>query len=128
LEHLDILHSEMPELFQPRDLSPNWDDGLIMVPIDNPEARIDDSLSPSGWDPEFLNYRDLENLLADPATDVSAAPPLVSPQILDAVGGTHPGAPTPAIDPNKMPPPDCFAFYLPFHYYHPTWWGGLFAA
>jgi hypothetical protein len=22
-----------------------------------------------------------------------------------------------------MPPPDCFAFYLPFHYYHPTWWG-----
>jgi len=22
-----------------------------------------------------------------------------------------------------MPPPDCLAFYLPFHYYHPTWWG-----
>jgi predicted RNA binding protein YcfA (HicA-like mRNA interferase family) len=22
-----------------------------------------------------------------------------------------------------MPPPDCLAFYLPFHYYHPKWWG-----
>ena len=22
-----------------------------------------------------------------------------------------------------MPPPDCHAFYLPFHYFYPIWWG-----
>jgi len=29
LEHLDVLHDEMHELFQPRDQSPAWDDDLI---------------------------------------------------------------------------------------------------
>ena len=40
VEHLDLLHSEMPELFQIRDLPSSWDDSLIIVPIDDPEAQI----------------------------------------------------------------------------------------
>ena len=24
---------------------------------------------------------------------------------------------------SPYPPPDALAFYLPFHYFHPVWWG-----
>ena len=122
VEHVDVLHSEIPELFQSRDLSPTWDDNLIIVPIDDPEAHFGDHLAPPEPDAEFLNYLDLENLAAEPITETSAVP-LISAEILNALSGGHPGAPATRDDPNKMPPPDCFAFYLPFHYYHPTWWG-----
>jgi hypothetical protein len=37
VEHLDIGHQELPELFQDRELSPDWDDSLIIIPIDDPE-------------------------------------------------------------------------------------------
>jgi hypothetical protein len=120
VEDIDVLHSEIPELFQSRDLSPTWDDSLIIVPINEPEAQFADSSVPiAKWDPEFLNYQILENLAADPMPEV-VEPPLISPEILDALGGAHPGAPASRIDLHKMPPPDCFAYYLPFHYYHPT--------
>lgn len=37
VEHLDVLHRELPDLFQTRDLSPVWDDDLIIIPIEDPE-------------------------------------------------------------------------------------------
>jgi predicted RNA binding protein YcfA (HicA-like mRNA interferase family) len=120
--HLDILHSELPELFQTGGLSPAWDDGLVIVPIDNPESHLGDSAGRSPLDEEALNYVDLERLAAEPTTEI-ASMPTVPPEILDALGGAHPGAPASTIDPKEMPPPECFAFYLPFHYYYPTWWG-----
>jgi hypothetical protein len=125
VDHLDVLHSEMPELFQPRGLSPSWDDGLIVVSIGDPEAQFGDSSGrmPPKSDEEFWNYLNLENLAAEPTTEISSLPSPVPVEILDALGGAHAGAPAPAVDPPMMPPPECFAFYLPFHYYHPTWWG-----
>ena len=39
VEHLDVLYAEFPDLFQPRDLSPVWDDDLIIIPIED-RARI----------------------------------------------------------------------------------------
>ena len=33
---VDVLHSEISELFQSRDRSPTWDDGPIIVPIESP--------------------------------------------------------------------------------------------
>lgn len=37
VDHLDVLHAELPELFQPRDLSSVWDENFIVVPIEDPE-------------------------------------------------------------------------------------------
>jgi len=37
LEHLDLLHSELPELFQDRDLAPHWHEDLMIVPVTDPE-------------------------------------------------------------------------------------------
>jgi len=31
VEHLDLLHKEMPELFAAKELPENWDDDLIIV-------------------------------------------------------------------------------------------------
>ena len=36
---------------------------------------------------------------------------------------SFPGAPNSYNVENFVPPPDCLAFYLPFHYFHPVWWG-----
>ena len=33
-----------------------------------------------------------------------------------------PGIPTKGPS-SEVPPPEALAFYLPFHYFHPTWWG-----
>src|SRR5439155_26589733 len=37
--------------------------------------------------------------------------------------GSFPGSPVLDRQPEAPPPPDAIAFYLPFHYFHPTWWG-----
>ena len=50
-------------------------------------------------------------------------PSVLSPEIIQVLGGIHGGGPIPYTDHTKMPPPDCLAFYLPFHYYYPDWWG-----
>jgi hypothetical protein len=55
--------------------------------------------------------------------DVNGQPPVLSEEIIQVLGGTHGGGPIPYTDRSKMPPPDCLAFYLPYHYYHPDWWG-----
>lgn len=123
IEHLDILVNEMPELFQPRDLSPVWDDDFVIVPIDNPDWDW-----PEGGSSQVLNdnqlppFAELEDLLLDSEMNHTDVPSL-STVIVDVLGGAHAGAPIPVVDPSKAPPPDCLAFYLPFHYYHPTWWG-----
>ena len=33
INHLDVLSGELPDLFQARDLSPSWDEELIIVPV-----------------------------------------------------------------------------------------------
>ena len=38
-------------------------------------------------------------------------------------GHGHPGAPIPNNPDYRIPPIDALAFYLPYHYYYPTWWG-----
>jgi predicted RNA binding protein YcfA (HicA-like mRNA interferase family) len=122
---LDTLCEELPELFQPRDLSPEWNDGLIIVPIHDPE-RIDaydsvvqdqQSLGMDDW--ELTDIEELGVEFIKPG----AEPPSMSPIIIDTLGGAHGGAPQSHGGGPTMPPPDCLAFYLPFHYYYPAWWG-----
>ena len=122
IEHLDILKSELPELFQPRDLMNILDDNFIIIPIDNPEFDFPNEQSDASINKRFPPFADLEDILSDYPLGRSDFPE-ISPIIVDILGGAHAGAPVPYVDPSKMPPPDCLAFYLPFHYYHPKWWG-----
>lgn len=125
LEHLDILNQELPELFQPRDLAPFWDDELIIIPVDDPEDVGDFRVKDFGAslaDSDEPDHPDLESFAGDLVNSDAALPDL-SPLIVEILGGAHSGAPIPYTDRSKMPPPDCLAFYLPFHYYYPTWWG-----
>lgn len=124
IEHLDVLKAEIPEIFQPRDLSPTWDDDFIIVPIDDPEwnhPEQDENAIAANND-QFPPFDDLESILGDSGLN-QVDVPVLSSTIVEILGGAHAGAPVPYVDLSKMPPPDCLAFYLPFHYYHPTWWG-----
>lgn len=134
VNHLDILHSELPELFQPHDLPEAWDDDFIIVRIDDPEwlgletGKIDSLLETDELplverdDLELPLFTGLEE--SDLRDDTNVPAPVPSyPELLDVFGGIHPGALISRPDPRATPPPDCLAFYLPFHYYHPTWWG-----
>jgi hypothetical protein len=99
-----------------------WDDDLIILPIDDPDSHGELARAPnplSGEDDE-PNYLDLE-AMAEGLDGTVAEAPTFAPSILDALAGAA-GAPIPNRDFNT-PPPDCLAFYLPFHYYHPIWWG-----
>ena len=124
LEHLDILSAELPELFQSRDLSPLWHEDLIIIPVEDPEF-VSTGLYQGAQNVAFADEDEFsfyEQIGADAVVPGSELPDL-SPTIIDVLGGAHSGAPVPYLDHSIMPPADCLAFYLPFHYYHPTWWG-----
>lgn len=124
ISDLKILNAELPELFQLRGLSPSWDEELIIVAIEDPE--LVSSESPLGDNRITFNRNptdaDLEEIGSN-FIQPGAQPPELSTIILELFGGAHSGAPVSYVDPNKMPPTDCLAFYLPFHYYYPDWWG-----
>lgn len=131
IEHLDTLHRELPELFQDRALAPEWDEDLIVVRVGAPESVV-------SFPPQTVNTFAAANELGEPtqavleemaaeaaagAVGAHSKPPPFPPGIVEALGGAHSGGPISYDDTTRTPPPDCFAFYLPFHYYHPTWWG-----
>ena len=123
--HLDILNQELPELFQTRDLAPDWHDQWIFVPVGDPESLAFDAPEHTTLDVgdnDVLDWHSLENFgatLVEPGAPV----PELSPMIIEILGGAHAGGPIPYHDRDRMPPPDCLAFYLPFHYYYPNYWG-----
>ncbi|OPY76621.1 MAG: YcfA-like protein [Syntrophorhabdus sp. PtaU1.Bin050] len=139
IEDISTLHDELPELFQDRDIGNSWYDEFVIIPVANPEriggaeqASIsanwsdhnDRQRAPTG---QHLGNEDAEgDILKDVGPDLILAdddPPELSPILGAVLGGAHSGAPIPYTHQPMMPPPDCFAFYLPFHYYHPDWWG-----
>lgn len=118
LEHLDLLHDELPELFQDRELPHGWDEPYLILPFDpedqggDPLALPDESLTGQGlWSDDMPN---------NPSSFGNERMPA---QILDLLGLGHPGSPLRIEEIREPLPPDCLAFYLPFHYYHPVWWG-----
>ncbi len=130
INHLDTLHAELPELFQLRDLFPDWHEELIIIPVKEPERVIPEPTAiPLDYAKSVPDFRDdlseaewLENF--GPEMDAEETPWFeLSPVIYEVLGGSHPGAPIPYTQATFMTPPDCLAFYLPFHYYHPEWWG-----
>lgn len=86
-----------------------WTEDFVFIPIDQPDALREDTMAGLATDNEI----EFEASLDLPAR----APSGVSLPY----GG--PGAPVPLDLGAPFPPPDALAFYLPFHYFFPTWWG-----
>lgn len=119
-DDLDRVHDQLPDLFMDKTLPTSWDEDLILIPIDKPESPL--GLYP---DSEMAVESDL---FPDSTVDMRVGDPvglLYEPtEILGELSGLggFAGAPVVPKD-NSIPPPDSLAFYLPFHYFYPTWWG-----
>lgn len=108
---VDILWNELPSLFQIEQLPPGWDDQWIAIPIDSPESAVFESSPEQELFSESLVLSETIALPSDSRVNLPAP-----------ISGTFPGAlQNNHNSPN--PPPDAFAFYLPFHYFYPKWWG-----
>lgn len=131
---LDEFHKHYPEVFEHRDL-PKIDEDYVEIPVEDPDARPEpsrDRLEPGLMDDdsEHSDSDALERILAEEVSD-NALPPELSPEILTALGnpggkapgGGHGGGIIPWPAGANIPPPDCLAFYLPIHFYHPNYWG-----
>lgn len=119
----DLVHlrEQLPELFSDTPPPPTWDEEYLFIPIEHPEGPAA-SGSPSESRPN-------EPWLIDDdfAEDLSRVGPLIThlpanpPDLV--IPTTFAGAPQSGGWTSPMPPPDAFAFYLPFHYFYPSWWG-----
>jgi hypothetical protein len=116
VDDLNGLRKELPYLFKDLQVPDDWDEGWIVVPIDDPEHS--------------LPIRDVDDYDESPEQLSAVASTGRLPDVLlpPLAGEKHPGALRKDWDlkdfkMREYPPPDAFAFYLPFHYYHPTWWG-----
>jgi hypothetical protein len=113
---MSCLKKELPE---------NWDEGLIIVPV--PDVERITKPEPLGLPtaPEDLREDNEADILEHfgEYVDQGVSPVVPSPEIVQVLGGNHGGSPLPYTDRSKMPPPDCHAFYLPFHYFYPSLWG-----
>lgn len=116
IDDLGVLRHELSEVFEERPLPNRWEDDWVFVPVNRPEALLDE-LSDALDDPRRGDQQD------------SALVPRrgVWQQILGSApvfeGDGHPGVTAPFDPSMQVPPPDCLGFYLPFHHYYPTWWG-----
>ena len=117
VDDLDILRQELPEVFTDQAVPVNWEEEWLVIPIDDPEAFQPQVETP----PDYELAPDRPGITQDALAPSDAA---FSPesQIPDFGDTVFPGVPSEGPWPG-VPPPDALAFYLPFHYFHPTWWG-----
>lgn len=111
LSEVGILADELPIVFEQRPLPPDWDDEWIFVPEESPETT-DISREPMV---ELFNesrFPLLQELT--PASFLERLPNEMTTGFAGA--GIKSWS-------SLYPPPDALAFYLPFHYFYPTWWG-----
>lgn len=126
IDHLQILKSEFPVLFE--DVPPNesWNEDYVIVPIDNPETSF---LRPKeSNDPLTIFWNDL--------SETNNPVDFISPMIREVdknrvegfssdfrVGKVYGGAAWDSDSGSFALPPDALAVYLPFHFFYPEWWG-----
>jgi predicted RNA binding protein YcfA (HicA-like mRNA interferase family) len=111
-KEVGILAAELPEVFDLKDLPGDWDDEWVFVPVDEPDERH------AGQESDVNPLFELYQTELDSPNRVSHLDRLPAD-----VSGGFPGSlrrEPPAL---LYPPPDAYAFYLPFHYFYPTWWG-----
>lgn len=120
IEQLDALKSALPDLFEDLPLKPEWEEGYIIIPIDDPDYFPELNSQDVGT-PDDIDFQSIDNWRETlfPGEDI----PRVDEDLVDIFGGNHSGAPLASSGASGCSPPDEGAFYLPFHYYHPKWWG-----
>jgi len=127
ISHITTLHLELPHLFATKEITPEQYDDLLIIPIEDPEfVSIESGIETLAVNlervPDSLEIEVLEEegpQLIEEGSNLSEIPLL----IYEAFNGNHGGAPIPYQPQPHMPPPESLAFYLPYHYYHPDWWG-----
>lgn len=123
IDDIGSLRGQLPVVFLDQTLPSRWEEEWLFIPIEDPEGD-------SGPNANLIDYKsDPEEWFGDdgheshgalPPTRIVDLPVLVPDIESKIVFG---GAPQQAPWISPMPPPDAFAFYLPFHYFYPTWWG-----
>ena len=123
VDDLASLRSQLPEVFADQTLPSHWEDEWLFIPIDEPEIDATSQSKsiilkddPEGWFAED-SLSDHGSWAVDRLTDLPVSAPDLELSI------SFGGAPQQSIWESTMPPPDAYAFYLPFHYFYPTWWG-----
>lgn len=108
---VDVLWDNLPSVFEIKSLPPNWDDEWIAIPLDSPESTA------------FENSPDKEIFVETLVPiEMDSAPFNFRERLPEQLTGPSPGAFQKTWS-SPYPPPDAFAFYLPFHYFYPQWWG-----
>jgi predicted RNA binding protein YcfA (HicA-like mRNA interferase family) len=128
VDDLELLHSELPNLFSEKDLPVAWEEDWRFVKVDDPESPLPQLQTVAPTD-------DIEALFESPdlrakvhvededgawtaAVDFGK---IMTPSFKSSK--RFPGSPVPYDLEDQVPPPDCLGSYLPFHYFFPVWWG-----
>lgn len=115
-EHIGHLKNEFPELFEDLPLPPiNWDD-YDTIEVD-PSGRIFNDIDIG----DIFNPNVLPDRNHWPANTTSDD----HEQGTDKTEGNSYGGTLISHNPTTglYPPPDSLAFYMPYHYFYPNWWG-----
>ncbi len=110
IDDLSDLRQELPDLFDDQRLPSTWEDDWTIVRVDDPEGA-----RPEDFEMIFADEMDRTGIADGPRTSEIIVP--------DFGSSRFPGSPTSYNSQAYAPPPDCLAFYLPFHHFNPTWWG-----
>lgn len=127
------LSQELPQLFDPPYVYPEVFEDFVIVPIGSveslaPSSRIDtfaETFIGRRDDPvdEEITAEAIEEAIAGRLDEYTFTEGPLD-RIAETLSESIPGGPLARGRlPSPMPPPDCLAFYLPFHYFLPTWWG-----
>ena len=127
VDDIGTLKTELPEVFGHGVLPPDWEDEWILVPVNQPDAFPEiESKVLSDFEDALIDERQLSCDL------VPLQAPLALPaiSIIDTTGelfahgqASFAGAPIHNWKKGGCLPPDACAFYLPFHYFYPEYWG-----
>lgn len=130
---LTALSDELPDLFDPPYVPTEIFEDFVVVPIGKVEALPPNQRTETLNEPLYTRRDDLvdaeitaetlEDAIAETLNEYTSGEGALD-RIADKITGQNPGGPLARGRlPSPMPPPDCLAFYLPFHYFLPTWWG-----
>lgn len=111
-KEVDTLAAELPEVFELKVLPGDWDEEWIFVPVEEPEEQR------RGRESDVDPLLDTSQQLLDGSNRTSHLDRLPA-----EMSGGFPGSLRREPPTSLYPPPDVYAFYLPFHYFYPTWWG-----
>ena len=114
---LHTLKDQLPIVFDDIELPPDWTDDWLTWPIDTPDTGAVGDIEAEivGYPDKGLGYpNDGLNRVEDRSPEEWPVPDF---------DVTFPGAPVQPPGGGLNLPPETLAFYLPFHFFYPDWWG-----